>query len=259
MTQPESADAAHARPRTRLVVAAGLAVLLLLAVGLAIGRLTTPAAPPSPSTTSAEAGFARDMQTHHLQAVEMAMIIRSTTEDPDLLTLSYDIATSQAQQAGQMFGWLSVWGLPAAPPEPAMTWMSRPALDGAMAGHGDTTAHVSGEPMPGLATSEQLAELREARGGAADELFLTLMIAHHRGGVGMAEALLERSDNAVTTGLARAVVSSQQGEISYMRPLLAAPSPPPPPRVTLIIQDWRQRGLHSERGRPSGGCQHSGV
>ena len=226
MTPPGSDDAARARPRPRLVVAAGLAALLLLLGGLAIGRLTAPNAPLPPSTTSAEAGFARDMQTHHQQAVEMAMIIRSTTEEPDLLTLSYDIATSQAQQAGQMFGWLSVWGLPPASPEPAMTWMTRPALDGSTHGHddgnGDGAAHIPGEPMPGLATSEQLAELRAADGEAADELFLTLMIAHHEGGVGMAEALLDRSDNAVATSLARGIVNSQQGEINYMLQLLAA-------------------------------------
>ena len=223
MTLPESDAAPNARPRPRLVVAAGLAALLLLLGGLAIGRLTSPNAPLPPSTTSAEAGFARDMQTHHLQAVEMAMTIRSTTEDPDLLTLSYDIATSQSQQAGQMFGWLSVWGIPPASPEPAMTWMTRPALDGSMEGHGgDGTAHVPGERMPGLATTEQLAELRATDGEAADELFLTLMIAHHQGGVGMAEALLERSDNAVATGLARGIVNSQQSEIDYMRQLLAA-------------------------------------
>ncbi len=225
MTLPESDDSARARPRTRLVVAAGLAALLLVVGGLAIGRLTAPNAPLPPSTTSAEAGFARDMQTHHHQAVEMAMIIRSTTTDPDLLTLSYDIATSQAQQAGQMFGWLSVWGVPPASPEPAMTWMTRPALDGATHGHdnGEGAAHIPGEPMPGLATSEQLAELRAADGEAADELFLTLMIAHHEGGVGMAEALLDRSDNAVATSLARGIVTSQQGEINYMWQLLDAP------------------------------------
>ena len=229
MTLPGADDAARARPRPRLAAAAALAALLLVVGGLAIGRLTAPNPPPPPSTTSAEAGFARDMQTHHQQAVEMAMIIRSTTTDPDLLTLSYDIATSQAQQAGQMFGWLSVWGVPPASPEPAMTWMTRPALDGATHGHGDSdsdsdaAAHIPGEPMPGLATSEQLAELRAADGEAADDLFLTLMIAHHEGGVGMAEALLDRSDNAVATRLARGIVTSQQGEINYMRQLLDAP------------------------------------
>ena len=215
------------RGRGRLVLAGALAGLLVFTGGLAIGRLTAPSVALPPSTTSAEAGFARDMQTHHQQAVEMAMIIRSTTEDPDLLTLSYDIATSQAQQAGQMFGWLSVWGLPPASPEPSMTWMTRPGLDGSTHGHdggdgdGDLAAHVPGEPMPGLASTEQLAELRAADGEAADELFLTLMIAHHEGGVGMAEALLDRSDNGVATGLARGIVNSQQGEIDYMQQLLA--------------------------------------
>lgn len=213
--------------RGRLLVAAALAGALLLIGGIAVGRLTAPTAPLPPSTTSAEAGFARDMQTHHQQAVEMAMIIRSTTTDPDLLVLSYDIATSQAQQAGQMFGWLSVWGLPQAPPEPAMTWMARPALDGTSHGHDsgdvDGSAHVPGEPMPGLATAEQLAALRAASGEAADDLFLELMLAHHEGGVEMAQALLDRSENSVAVSLARGILVSQQGEIDFMQQLLAAP------------------------------------
>ena len=41
---------------------------------------------------SAEAGFARDMQVHHGQAVEMAMDIYRTTENPDVRVLAYDIA-----------------------------------------------------------------------------------------------------------------------------------------------------------------------
>jgi len=218
--------AALAGRRLRLVVAAALAGMLLLVGGIAVGRLTAPTAPLPPTTTSAEAGFARDMQTHHQQAVEMAMMIRSITVDPDVLVLSYDITTSQAQQAGQMFGWLSVWGLPQSPPEPAMTWMARPALDGTTHGHesgdAEASAHVPGEPMPGLATAEQLAALRAAGGEAADELFLELMIAHHEGGVEMAQALLDRSENDVAVSLARGILVSQQGEIDLMRQLLAA-------------------------------------
>lgn len=216
---------APAGRRLRLGVAAALAGMLLLMGGIAVGRLTAPTAPLPPSTTSAEAGFARDMQTHHQQAVEMAMIIRSTTLDPDVLTLSYDIATSQAQQAGQMFGWLSVWGLPQASPEEAMAWMARPAPGGTTHGHesgdADGSAHVPGEPMPGLATAEQLAALRAARGEAADDLFLELMIAHHDGGVAMAQALLDRSENDVAVSLARGILVSQQGEVDFMQQLLA--------------------------------------
>lgn len=41
-----------------------------------------------------------------------------------------------------------------------------------------------------MATPAQLDQMRSARGTDADRLFLTLMIAHHRGGVAMADAVL---------------------------------------------------------------------
>ena len=215
-------DGPAASHRSRRWIAAALAGALLLLGGIGIGRVTSPVPALTPSTTSAEAGFARDMQVHHQQAVQMAMIIRDTSANPDIRLLAYDIATSQAQQAGQMFGWLASWGLPQASPEPSMTWMTRPALDGAAHEHGaDDAVHVPGEPMPGLATFEQLARLGEAGGEDADRLFLTLMIAHHRGGVEMANALLDRSADSVATSLARGIVTAQQSEIDYMTELLA--------------------------------------
>jgi len=40
------------------------------------------------SCGSAEAGFARDMQVHHDQGVELAMIVRDRTDDPDVRLLA---------------------------------------------------------------------------------------------------------------------------------------------------------------------------
>ncbi|MEY2850052.1 MAG: hypothetical protein RI885_2719 [Actinomycetota bacterium] len=219
-------DAGSDRPRwdgTRLrrTSAIILTGVILLIGGIAVGRATAPTPPLIPSTTSADAGFARDMQTHHTQAVEMSMIIYAKTDDDSLRTLSYDIATSQSQQAGQMFGWLSTWGLRQASPEPSMTWMTRPALSGSGHDHGaDGMTHTPGEAMPGLATDEQITSLEDATGTDADRIFLELMIAHHLGGVEMAEAVLDRTDTRVVRSLATGVVTAQQGEITYMRGLL---------------------------------------
>ncbi|TFB80845.1 DUF305 domain-containing protein [Terrimesophilobacter mesophilus] len=175
-----------------------------------------------PNNTSAEAGFARDMQLHHQQAVEMSMIVRDATDDPDIRLLAFDIALAQQQQVGQMFSWLTVWGLPQAASEPSMTWMVRPGRSGTGHNHGaDGEAHIPGQPMPGLATDEQMAELRAATGVEAEKLYLTLMIAHHVGGVDMAEAILDRSTNRVVTNLARGMIAAQQSEIDYMQELLA--------------------------------------
>jgi len=192
----------------------------------AAGSLSAPTV-TAPSTTSAEAGFARDMQTHHNQAVEMSFLIRDRTDDEEVRLLAYDIANSQSQQAGQMNGWLTVWNLPQTAPEPEMTWMSRPSLKGVShegmsdMGTGDTS-HEPGSPMPGMATAEQLASLTAATGVEAERQYLTLMIAHHTGGVEMADAVLARSNERVVRSLAASIVKAQTSEIGYMQDLLDA-------------------------------------
>ncbi|MBL3691063.1 DUF305 domain-containing protein [Leucobacter chromiireducens subsp. chromiireducens] len=201
--------------------------LVLVAASLMIGRVTA-TTEAVPSTRSAEAGFARDMQTHHDQAVEMSIMVRDRTDDAAVRLLAYDILTSQARQSGQMYGWLATWGLPQASPEPAMTWMHRPipGEGGAHAGHaagsesGVDPALVP-ETMPGMATRAQLDELESLSGRAAERRFLELMIAHHEGGVDMAEAVVARSSLPVVTDLAKSMVAAQRSEIQLMQDMLA--------------------------------------
>ncbi len=90
-----------------------LVALAIVGVAFAIGRFTAfDRAGATPGTNSPEAGFARDMQVHHAQAVDMAMTIYRTTEDDGIRTLAYDIATAQAAQKGEFYDWLVKWGLP---------------------------------------------------------------------------------------------------------------------------------------------------
>lgn len=217
---PESSDTVTADPgrRARLAVAAIVTALVLVAASLAIGRLSAPG-DGHPIGTSVEAGFSRDMQVHHNQAVEMSMIVRDLTDDPDVRLLAYDIATSQAQQSGQMFAWLAEWGLSQAAAEPSMTWMTRPTLDGG-AGH-ESMQMTPQSTMPGLATDTQIAELKASSGVEAERLFLTLMIAHHKGGVEMAEAVVARSRTKVVLDLANSIVQAQTSEIGLMEEMLA--------------------------------------
>ncbi|MGA1836332.1 DUF305 domain-containing protein [Herbiconiux sp. 11R-BC] len=274
---PAGERAASRRPRGRIAVAAVLGAVLIAIVAFAGGWLAAPRT-ATPSDTSAEAGFARDMQQHHDQAVQMAMIIRTQTDDPDIRRLAYDIATSQSQQSGQMYAWLNLWGLPQASTQPAMTWMLQPTLDGTGSGHehGGTAATtaaptsatgtdaptatstppasaaadgsaatdaavtgaaatgtattaaataapmVPGGPMPGMASAADIARLSTLTGVEAERLFLQLMIAHHLGGVEMAEAVIARSTNPDVVALAKSMAFAQTGEIEYMRTLLAA-------------------------------------
>lgn len=207
------------RNRFRQILAAVLVVALVAIGAFAIGRLSTSFV-GTPSDTSAAAGFARDMQVHHDQGVELALIIRDATDDADVRLLAYDIATAQSNQSGQMRAWLNMWQLPQASPEPEMTWMTRPTLDGE-SHHGDGAAHSPGDPMPGLATSAQITQLKSLTGPEAEQFFLELMIAHHEGAVVMAEAVLDRTDVVVVTQLATSIRNSQANEIDYMTTLLA--------------------------------------
>lgn len=165
-------------------------------------------APAAPGDESPEAGFARDMSVHHAQAVEMAGLIRDRTEDPDLRFLAEDIMLSQQNQIGQMRAWLDQWGLPAAGRGEPMAWMG-----------------MGGMPMAGMATVAQVDDLRQADGVEAERLFLELMIEHHRGGVAMADAVVDRTDDPVVSRLAAAMSTGQASEIELMERLLAERRP----------------------------------
>lgn len=164
-----------------------------------------------PDGDGPEAGFARDMMVHHRQAVVMADNLRPRTTDPTMAALASDIATTQQGQIGQLLGWLEAWGLSPAASGPAMAWMGHP---------------TEGR-MPGMATPQQLAELKAARGQDADELFARLMVPHHAAGIDMAEAILARTDRPEVRTFAQRMIESQQFEIDALQDWLRARDLPP--------------------------------
>ncbi|MGW0194273.1 DUF305 domain-containing protein [Nonomuraea sp. NPDC003201] len=189
--------------RRRVLVPATAALAFALAV-LGLGLLY----PRPPADTSVEAGFARDMQAHHAQAVQMALIVRDRTSDREVRTLAYDIATTQQQQIGQMYAWLDMWGLSQASLQPRMAWMGQ-------------SHHNTNKAMPGMATAAQIKELEQADGKDAEVLFLRLMIPHHQGGVQMAQAAVQSKQPQVSR-MAGAILAAQKAEIDLMRRMLAA-------------------------------------
>jgi uncharacterized protein (DUF305 family) len=84
----------------------------------------------------------------------------------------------------------------------AMTWM----------GHS-----VPLEQMDGLASKADLDLLADSSGAEADELFARLMIAHHEGGVSMAEYAARHGSNPEVTAMASAMARAQLGEIAELR------------------------------------------
>ena len=78
--------------------------------------------------------------------------------------------------------------------------------------------------MPGMMSAEDMQKLMDASGADFDRMWLQMMIAHHQGGVEMAEAVLARSDHPQVRALAEGMVQLQQKELDYMAELLAARS-----------------------------------
>lgn len=193
------------RRRTGLIWLAVILVFGLVAGGLG-GYLL--AQPHNPGDDSVEAGFLRDMSTHHAQAVEMSMIAHANSDNPDVVTLAGDIALTQHQQIGYMQAWLRDWDLSPTGTQPAMAWMP------------DSAGSVVNGLMPGMATPEQLAKLRVAKGTDLDIEFLTLMRQHHLGGIHMAQEILALSKNANITWLAQTMVTGQQAELTVIDDML---------------------------------------
>ena len=191
-----------------------LAVVIALMSGYAVGRAVSPDAQPvttasstTPADDSPEAGFARDMSSHHAQAVEMAMIAAARATDPDVRSLGYDIALTQENQIGIMQTWLSFWGLNPTSASKPMAWMP------------EGTAALKDGLMPGMATQEQMQELRNAKGKQVDILFLKLILSHHLGGIHMVDGVLAESRNADVRSLAANMKAGQQREITVVQQL----------------------------------------
>ena len=180
---------------------AALAGAVALAAGLVLAPVV-PWADTAPGEGSAEVGFARDMRVHHAQAVAMSVLAFDRTDDPRVRTVALDIATTQQAQIGIMGAWLEQWGHRPSSSGPPMAWM----------GHDRET----GEPMPGMASREEMAALSDARGAEFDGMWARLMHAHHRGGLPMTEAVLAETDDASVRELATGMRDSQAAELALL-------------------------------------------
>jgi uncharacterized protein (DUF305 family) len=217
--EPEETPARR-RPLTVILVCVLTVAALVIAgtTGWLIGSSST--APATVTESSVDAGFARDMSTHHTQAIEMANYARDYTSDPSIKMLARDIETQQYFQLGEMQGWLDVWNLSRSSSEPVMGWMN---------GHEQLT---SDGLMPGMATPAEVNKLQTLTGKALDIYFLQLMLRHHQGGLPMAQYAAAHATQPYVRLLASKMVEAQSREIIQMEQLLrgrgASPLPAPP-------------------------------
>jgi uncharacterized protein (DUF305 family) len=128
-----------------------------------------------PSYTAADVHFLAGMIGHHAQAIQMAGWAPTHNASPAVRVLSERIVVAQNDEIAFAQRWLRERGEYVPPADPRghiMAGMDHPML------------------MPGMLTSQQMAQLDAARGAEFDRLFLTFMIQHHEGAITMVEQLL---------------------------------------------------------------------
>ncbi|MEV0538965.1 DUF305 domain-containing protein [Nocardia salmonicida] len=193
--------------RTHILVAA--AATVLLAAGCSDDSTATHTTEHSTTITTsaaastdfndADVSFLQMMYPHHAQAVEMAKMVPSHTQNQQLIALAAQVEKAQAPEMQQITDLLVGFGEPA----PSAT-----------EGHG-------GHAMPGMMTDAQMGSLQAANGADFDRQWLEMMIAHHEGAVRMAQTELNVGVNPPSRQLATKIIADQEAEIATMRGMLA--------------------------------------
>ena len=203
-----------------------LGIVAVLAIGVALGFLTRTTLiggdDSVPAADSVDVGFAQDMTVHHNQAIDMSSIALTNASDPLVRNLAFDMLTSQQNQVGQMQGWLALWDRAPVGTDGYMGWMTDDGSGHDMA----DMASMSGmdgpvASMPGMASSDELAALRQATGSDVDVMFLQLMLRHHQGGLSMMEYAASHADTPALVRLAESMISTQESEATLMTRMLA--------------------------------------
>lgn len=166
--------------------------------------------------------FMQNMIPHHAQAVEMADLVETRTNMPEVVEMAGRIKASQADEIEFMEDWLSERGEAAA-----------------MESHGSAN-HGGHHQMDGMATPEQMEQLANSEGAEFDALFLTLMITHHEGALTMVSDLTSQPGSAydpVLYSFISDIVNDQSAEIEQMSAILGSVSTDPRAALSAGFRD----------------------
>jgi uncharacterized protein (DUF305 family) len=182
--------------------------------------------------TKADIDFMSGMIHHHAQAITISRWAPSHGADPAVQRLCLRIINAQSDEINLMQMWLRDRNQ--APPTVDSTGkVTMPGMGG-MAGHEGHDMGGHSMVMPGMLTDAQMKELDAARGKEFDRLFLTYMIAHHRGAVSMVKTLFSSpgaGQDETVFKFANDVEVDQSTEIKRMITMMLEFDfiPPPPP------------------------------
>lgn len=171
----------------------------------------------------ADVAFASDMIQHHAQALAMVDLTVERDLDPEVQALVEAIRAAQGPEIETMTDWLTQWGEPV----PATVRDHVNAEGGEHGGdgeHGEVEPDETGADMPGMMSAEQMDELEAAGPAEFTDLFLEMMVEHHRGAIEMARAHQEEGQYAPAVELAEQIELAQTAEIETMQALMSQPS-----------------------------------
>ncbi len=198
--------------------------------------------------TAADIRFMTAMMGHHAQAITMSRMAPTHGASPEVRTLASRIINAQQDEIATMGRWLRDRHQPvpdvlgagaahAAGHDTSAHDMSAHdmsahdmsghdmSMPGMAMGRSDAAPDMAGMLMPGMLTAAQMAQLDRARGAEFDRLFLTFMIQHHRGAVGMVDGLFGTygaGQDETVFKFASDVHVDQTTEIARMQRMLVA-------------------------------------
>lgn len=202
-------------PRIRRASIAAILAVVLVTTAAACGSgddTSTSTSASGPTTTDGQAAsaelpddvndadvaFVQGMVPHHEQAIQMSEMVIADGDDPTVIALAEQIKAAQGPEIDQMNAWLDDWGI-------------EPAESSGMDGMDGTNGMMSGDEMDTMS---------ETMGADLDQMFLKMMIRHHRGAIQMAELELDKGSNPDVLALAQAIIDGQQAEIDQMQSML---------------------------------------
>lgn len=192
---PPSGGNGHWLSGVQIVVLVAAVAFLVGAIAYVVGDRSGSADP----LNAVDVGYMQDMGYHHDQAVQMALLLLDKEGiDSNLKSFAQEIVIGQRYEQGIYSSTLDRFGHSSDPGDEVMGWM--------------------GEPLPiadmtGLATDEQMDQLRDAEGAEAEALWIALMSEHHLAGLHMADYAARYGQDRTTKNLAYATVKNQRSEV----------------------------------------------
>lgn len=193
MEIPDSISEISFKDRKTLL---GLSIALLLIIGVSAFTVLDNPEADNPEDQVSEDQFNRNdamfmnmMIVHHDQAIKMSELAENRTDNERILELSSNISEAQKAENQQMTEWMRSLGL-----EPG-----------------------NHHPMAGMASREEMQQLRNSNGSEFNQMFAELMIEHHEGGIEMASSFRETGRHAELKEMQGQMVEAQQNEIEKMR------------------------------------------